>query len=150
MKFISLIIIVFGLIYYTCSHKEKDDTINPKSVADIFNIKVKNINGVEQTLSQYEGKVILIVNVASKCGYTPQYKGLQSLYETYKDNGLVILGFPANNFGQQEPGTDAEIKEFCTTNFHITFPMFSKISVKGDNIHPLYKWLLTVNGIKSN
>jgi glutathione peroxidase len=92
-------------------------------------------------LSQYQGKVVLVVNVASKCGFTKQYAGLQQLYEEYKDQGFVILGFPANNFGGQEPGTDSEIKEFCTTKFNVTFPMFSKISVKGKGMHPLYQYL---------
>ena len=86
-------------------------------------------------------KSSLLVNVASKCGYTPQYKDLEALYRKYKDQGLVILGFPANNFGWQEPGTDAEIKTFCTTTYDVTFPMFSKISVKGKDQHPLYRYL---------
>jgi len=92
-------------------------------------------------LSQYDGKVLLLVNVASKCGFTKQYAGLQQLYEKYKDRGFVVLGFPANNFMGQEPGTDSEIKNFCTTQFNVTFPMFSKISVKGKKIHPLYQYL---------
>ena len=115
--------------------------MDKKSNQAIYNITVTDIEGAEQTLSQYKGKLLLIVNVASLCGSTPQYKGLQTLYETYKDSGLVVLGFPANNFGKQEPGTNAEIKEFCSSNFHVTFPMFSKISVKGEDIHPLYKLL---------
>jgi glutathione peroxidase len=93
------------------------------------------------SLSEYKGKVILIVNVASKCGHTPQYEGLQKIYSEYQDQGLVVLGFPANNFRNQEPGTDQEIKEFCSLNYGVTFPMFSKISVKGDDIHPLYQFL---------
>ena len=92
-------------------------------------------------MSQYDGKVLLLVNVASKCGFTKQYAGLQQLYEKYKDRGFVVLGFPANNFMGQEPGTDSEIKNFCTTQFNVTFPMFSKISVKGKKIHPLYQYL---------
>lgn len=100
---------------------------------------LKRIDGSEQPLSDYKGKVVLIVNVASKCGYTPQYAGLQKLYESKKAEGLVILGMPANNFGNQEPGTDAEISEFCTSKYSVTFPMFSKISVKGEDAHPLYK-----------
>ncbi len=102
---------------------------------------VKNIDGKEVNLSDYKGKVILVVNVASKCGLTPQYEGLQDLYEKYKDQGLVVLGFPANEFGKQEPGTEAEIKEFCVSKYSVTFPMFSKIVVKGEGIHPLYKFL---------
>ena len=102
---------------------------------------MNDIDGNSKALADYQGKVLLIVNVASKCGYTGQYASLQQLYDKYKDKGLVILGFPANNFGSQEPGTDLEIKEFCTTTFNVTFPMFSKISVKGKDIHPLYRYL---------
>jgi glutathione peroxidase len=114
-----------------------------RAVADpaVLDFKVKDIEGKEVDLGTFKGKVVLIVNVASKCGYTRQYAGLQKLYEQKKDQGLVILGFPANDFGSQEPGTDAEIKEFCTANYKVTFPMFSKISVKGESAHPLYKKL---------
>ncbi|MCO5247815.1 MAG: glutathione peroxidase [Chitinophagales bacterium] len=100
-----------------------------------------DIDGKEVSLSDFKGKVILIVNVASKCGNTPQYEGLENLYRQYKDKNFVILGFPANNFLGQEPGTNAEIKQFCTLNYNVTFPMFSKISVKGKDIHPLYLYL---------
>ena len=100
-----------------------------------------DIDGKPVSLSQYQGKVLLVVNVASKCGFTKQYAGLQQLYEKYKERGFAILGFPANNFLSQEPGTDSEIKNFCTTKFNVTFPMFSKISVKGKDIHPLYQYL---------
>jgi glutathione peroxidase len=106
-----------------------------------LDFKLKNIDGQEQSLSQYRGKVVLMVNVASKCGLTPQYKGLEALYEKYKDRGFVIVGIPANNFGGQEPGTEAEIKQFCSSKYNVTFPMMSKISVKGDDKHPLYKFL---------
>jgi glutathione peroxidase len=102
---------------------------------------VKDIDGKEQSLADYKGKVVLIVNVASKCGNTPQYKGLEALYEKYKDKGLVIIGFPANNFGGQEPGTNDQIKEFCSSKYNVAFPMMSKISVKGDDKAPLYKYL---------
>ena len=102
---------------------------------------VKKIDGTEVDLSAYKGKVGLIVNVASRCGYTGQYAGLQKLYDTYKDKGLVVLGFPANEFGAQEPGTDAEIASFCSTKYGVTFDMFSKIVVKGAGIAPLYKTL---------
>jgi glutathione peroxidase len=107
--------------------------------------KMMDIDGKEVDLSQYKGKVVMMVNVASKCGYTPQYTGLEKLYQDYKDKGFVILAFPANNFGGQEPGTDAQIKEFCTaadSKYHVTFPIFSKISVKGGDIAPLYKELI--------
>jgi len=107
----------------------------------IYDIKVKTINGEETTLEPYKGKVLLIVNVASKCGYTPQYDGLETLHEKYKDQGLVVLGFPCNQFGSQEPGSEAEIQNFCRVNFGVTFPMFSKINVNGEETHPLYRYL---------
>jgi glutathione peroxidase len=109
--------------------------------AVIYNFALKNIDGKEVSLSQYRGKALLLVNVASQCGYTPQYEGLQKIYAKYKDQGLMVLGFPANNFGAQEPGTDQEIKTFCSTRYNVTFPMFSKISVKGPDKHPLYQYL---------
>jgi glutathione peroxidase len=106
-----------------------------------LDFKMKSLTGKEVDLSKYKGKTVLIVNVASQCGLTPQYEGLEALYEKYGDKGLVILGFPANEFGKQEPGTDAEISEFCKSNYGVKFDMFSKIVVKGDGIHPLYKFL---------
>ena len=112
----------------------------PETVS-IYDFTVYDIDGKEVKLEQYKGKVLLIVNVASRCGYTPQYEGLQKLYSQYKAMGLVVLGFPANNFNNQEPGSNEQIKEFCSTTYGVTFPMFSKISVKGDNIHPLYQYL---------
>jgi len=108
---------------------------------DIQQIPLKTIDGGDATLGDYAGKVLLAVNVASKCGLTPQYEALEAVHKKYKDKGLVVLGFPANNFGAQEPGSDAEISDFCTTNFGVDFPMFSKISVKGDDQHPLYQKL---------
>ena len=102
---------------------------------------MKDIIGNRVPLRTFEGRVLLVVNVASKCGFTPQYKGLQELYEKYKDKGFEVLGFPANNFMWQEPGTDTQIREFCTENYAVTFSMFSKISVKGKDIHPLYDFL---------
>jgi glutathione peroxidase len=102
---------------------------------------MKKIDGTSVDLAGYKGKVVLVVNVASRCGYTPQYKGLQALYDKYKDKGLVVLGFPANEFGGQEPGTDAEIATFCSSKYGVTFDMFSKIVVKGPGISPLYKTL---------
>ncbi|KMQ52411.1 Glutathione peroxidase family protein [Chitinispirillum alkaliphilum] len=108
----------------------------------IYDIPVTTITGEETTLRPYEGKVLLIVNVASKCGFTKQYDGLQKLYEKYKDEGFYILGFPSNDFKNQEPGTNEEILEFCRVNFGVTFPLFSKISVKrGEKQHPLYTFL---------
>lgn len=107
----------------------------------IYDIKVKDIDGNVVKLDKYKGKVMLIVNVASKCGFTGQYKGLQELYEKYKDKGLRILGFPCNQFLSQEPGTEEEIKSFCTLNYGVKFDMFSKIDVNGENTHPLYVYL---------
>jgi glutathione peroxidase len=103
--------------------------------------QVTDINGKTIDLASLKGKKVLVVNTASKCGYTPQYAGLEELYNKYKDKNFVIIGFPANNFGKQEPGTDSEIKEFCTKNYGVTFPMMSKISVKGDDMAPVYQWL---------
>lgn len=114
------------------------DDKKPTSVLDF---KVKDIDGAEVALSKYQGKVLLIVNTASQCGLTPQYKGLEEVYKKYKDQGLEVLAFPANEFGQQEPGTDEQIKEFCTSKYNVTFPVFSKIVVKGKGIHPLYSFL---------
>ena len=102
---------------------------------------LNSIDGKPAPLSAYQGKVVLIVNVASRCGFTPQYAGLEALYEKYKDRGFAILGFPANNFGGQEPGTNEEIKTFCSSKYNVTFPMYSKISVKGDDKAPLYQFL---------
>ena len=112
-------------------------TVNPS----VYDFTVKDIEGKDMSLALYKGKVLLIVNTASKCGFTGQYEGLEKLYKTYQDRGLVILGFPANNFLWQEPGTDGEIKQFCSIKFGVTFPMFSKISVKGKNQDPLYAFL---------
>jgi len=109
---------------------------------DIADIPLKTINGVDATLGDYAGKVLLIVNVASKCGLTPQYEGLKKLYSDYRDDGLVVLGFPANDFAGQEPGSNEDIVTFCTTNFGIDFPMFEKITVKGPGTHPLYAALI--------
>jgi glutathione peroxidase len=106
-------------------------------------IPLETIKGGQASLADYAGQVLLIVNVASKCGLTPQYEGLERLYEKYKDDGFVVLGFPANDFAGQEPGSDDEIASFCTTNFGVAFPMFSKISVVGPDKHPLYRELTT-------
>ncbi len=104
----------------------------------ILDINLKTISGAPTTLAEYKGKVLLLVNVASKCGLTPQYEGLEKLYADYQDKGLVVCGFPANDFGAQEPGSNDEIVEFCTTNFGVKFPMFEKITVTGEGKHPLY------------
>ena len=114
--------------------------------ASPLGFSVKDIDGKDYDLSQLKGKVVMIINVASKCGFTPQYDGLEKTYEKYKEQGFVIVGFPANNFKSQEPGTNEEIKQFCTSKYNVTFPMMSKISVKGDDQHPLYKLLTQDTG----
>ena len=115
-------------------------------MVDIYNIDVKDSANIDISLSDFAGKTLLIVNVASKCGLTPQYEGLQSVWEEYKDQGLVVIGIPSNNFGSQEPGQEGEVKEFCETTFGINFPMTSKEDVKGDTAHPFYKWLKSEYG----
>jgi glutathione peroxidase len=115
--------------------------ISTRAADSIYDIPLKDIDGKETTLKPYEGKVLLIVNVASKCGFTPQYAALESLYEKYKDQGLVVLGFPCNQFLGQDPGTNTEIKQFCTSKYNVTFPMFEKIEVNGGGRHPLYVFL---------
>ena len=111
------------------------------AASNLYNFTLPNIDGKPMPLADFKGKVILMVNVASQCGYTPQYSALEAIYEKYKSQGFVILGFPANNFGQQEPGTNEEIKTFCSRKYSVTFPMYSKISVKGDDQAPLYQYL---------
>jgi len=115
-----------------------------KSISDspktLFDFEINSINGNKLKLSNFEGKTVLIVNVASNCGFTRQYNDLQDLYDNYKDKGLVIIGIPSNQFGGQEPGSEEEIKDFCEANFNITFPMTSKYDVKGKNAHPIYLW----------
>jgi glutathione peroxidase len=107
----------------------------------IYDIEVRTLEGAEQTLGDYAGQVLLIVNVASRCGFTPQYTGLEALYERYRGRGLAVLGFPCDQFGHQEPGDAAEIREFCSLNYQVSFPLFAKIDVNGANAHPLYKFL---------
>ena len=150
MKNILLLILIISIM--SCkenSEKEekldkdmaKTETTSQQQVEDIYQFKVKTLSDEEFDFSTLKGKKIMIVNTASKCGNTPQYKDLQEIYDTYKDNDFVIVGFPANNFGKQEPGTNTEIAEFCQLNYGVTFPMMSKISVKGEDIHPLYQFL---------
>jgi glutathione peroxidase len=115
----------------------------PKKAGPALQFKMKDIDGKEVDLAKYAGKVVMFVNVASECGLTPQYKALQATYEKYKDKGLVIIGVPANEFGKQEPGTDEEIKKFCESKYSVTFPMMSKVVVKGKGICPLYEYLTT-------
>ena len=112
--------------------------VSTQAADSIYSIPLKDIDGKDTSLKPYQGKVLLIVNVASKCGYTPQYAGLEATYQKYKDQGLEVLGFPCNQFGGQEPGTDEQIKEFCTSKYNVTFPMFDKIEVNGPNRNPLY------------
>lgn len=117
-----------------------------------YDFKIKDIDGKEVDLRKYKGKKILVVNVASECGYTPQYKELEWLYRNYKDSGLVILAFPCNDFGGQEPGTAVQIKSFCQKNYGVSFPIMEKVTIKGENCHPLYKWLQKKeeNGVQDN
>ena len=133
---------VFALSNLTNNHLMNDS--ESTSATSFYDFKMKSLNGKMIDFQQYKGKKVLLVNVASKCGYTPQYKDLQSLHEKYGDK-VAILGFPANNFGKQEPGTNEEIATFCSLNYGVTFQMFEKISVKGDDMHPLYKWLSDKN-----
>ncbi|MGH7486914.1 MAG: glutathione peroxidase, partial [bacterium] len=119
----------------------------PRTVLDFSAV---TIDGTKEALSTYKGKALLIVNTASKCGYTPQYEGLEALYQKYRDRGFEVLAFPANNFGAQEPGTNDEIKTFCSTTYKTTFPLFSKISVKGKDIDPLYTYLTHDSGFKGD
>ena len=107
----------------------------------LYDIDVTTIDGASQSMAEYRGKALLIVNVASQCGFTPQYTGLEALYLTYKDKGFAVLGFPCDQFGHQEPGTEAEIQSFCTLNYQLTFPLFAKVEVNGANAHPLFRLL---------
>lgn len=122
-------------------NKRSENIMKPVTANSIYEFEVLDIDGNRVSLADYRGKVVMFVNTASQCGYTPQYEGLQKIYDRYKDRGFVILGFPANNFGGQEPGSNEEIKEFCTLRYKVTFPMFAKISVKGEDQHPLYAYL---------
>ena len=123
--------------------------LKAQQTKSFYDFKVKDIDGKPFDLSSLKGKKVLVVNTASKCGYTPQYADLEKLYMQYKDKNFVIIGFPANNFNNQEPGTNAEIKNFCTANYGVSFPMMSKISVKGSDMDPLYQWLTEkkLNGV---
>lgn len=118
------------------------NSLTPMEPKSIYDFKMNDIDGHPVSLAKYRGKVLLVVNTASYCGNTPQYQGLESMFESKKKEGLVILGFPANEFGAQEPGSNSDIKTFCTSKYNVSFPMFSKIVVKGDGINPLYTWLI--------
>ena len=110
-------------------------------MTSIYDFSARDIDGNERSLADFRGKTLLVVNVASKCGFTPQYTGLEALWRADRDKGLVVLGFPCDQFGHQEPGDEAEIKNFCSLSYDVTFPMFAKIEVNGDGTHPLYQWL---------
>ena len=139
LLFIYLLVLSSGQMKSQTQHDDKkENAVRSKSVLDFT---VNDIDGKPKSLSMYKGDVLMIVNTASECGYTPQYETLQKLYGMYEDRGFRILAFPANNFGQQEPGTNAEIKTFCTTRYHTTFDIFEKVSVKGKNQHPLYDYI---------
>ncbi|MEN9521732.1 MAG: hypothetical protein RL065_109 [Bacteroidota bacterium] len=148
LKF-ALLLAAISFFSFLVFQSFKAENSNKKSVYDFT---MNDIDGHSVSLNQYKGKVIVFVNVASKCGFTPQYASIEKFYESYKDKGVVVLGFPANNFFAQEPGTDEEIKSFCTSKYNVTFPMFSKISVKGDDMHPLYQFLTKkeLNGSTDN
>ncbi len=135
-RFVLAVAAVAVATAFGCAADKKEEKV--KSPLDY---KLTDIDGKEHDLSQYKGKVVLLVNVASKCGYTPQYTGLQKLHETHGKYGLVVIGVPANEFGKQEPGSNEEIKEFCSSKYKVTFPMLGKVVVKGDGITPLYKFL---------
>jgi glutathione peroxidase len=141
---LSLTCVVLGAVL------AKSEPVIPMQPTSFYDFTMPDIDGKDLSMKQFEGKVVLVVNVASKCGLTPQYAGLEELYQDFKDKGLVIVGFPANDFNGQEPGTNEEIKAFCTGNYNVTFPMMSKISVKGDGMSPLYKWLIENSSSKED
>lgn len=137
MKILIITLVTLAFLNLSCYSQNQGANMEKT----VYEFTAKTIDGKDKSLADYKGKVLLIVNVASKCGFTPQYKGLEELYRKYKDKGFEVLGFPCNQFGSQEPGTNEEIAEFCTTNYGVTFQMFDKIDVNGENAHPLYKFL---------
>jgi glutathione peroxidase len=139
MKQIIIALFVIGTMLTAQTTKES-------GMAPFYTYTMKTIDGKDKSLADYKGKVVMVVNVASFCGYTPQYKDLEAIYKKYNEKGFVILGFPANNFGKQEPGKDEDIATFCERNYGVTFELFSKISVKGDDMHPLYQYLTKETG----
>jgi glutathione peroxidase len=142
---IAVLIITSAAVALTRANKTTTNESVKMIEKSVLEFTMKDIDGKDVKLDEYRGKVLMLVNVASHCGYTPQYEGLESIYKKYKDQGLVVMGFPANNFLGQEPGTNEEIKTFCKTKYNVSFPMFAKISVKGDDIHPLYRFLTGKN-----
>lgn len=141
MKKLIIIASIFLIVNLISASDKSLKTNEGKNMESVYEFSVKDINGKDVSLSDFKGKVLLIVNVASKCGYTRQYSGLQKIYDKYKEQGFEILAFPCNDFGGQEPGTNEEIAEFCSTNFNVTFPLFDKIKVLGEDKNPLYKML---------
>ena len=160
MKILTAFIVVVAFFAVSCKKEKAKEpnsdmsmvTIEQKASENIYQFKVTDLYGDTFDFSDVKGKKIMVVNTASECGLTPQYEDLQKLYDTYKDKNFVIVGFPANNFGSQEPGTDKEIAAFCQENYGVTFPMMSKISVKGDDMHELYHFLTekSKNGLKDS
>jgi glutathione peroxidase len=157
MKKIMILTLAISLI--ACKQKTTKDMAtnttnisNEQQIENIFQFKVKTLTDEDFDFSSLKGKKVMIVNTASECGLTPQYKDLQTIYDTYKDKNFVIVGFPANNFGSQEPGTNKEIAEFCQQNYGVSFPMMAKISVKGDDMHPIYQFLTqkSKNGLEDS
>lgn len=145
LLFLGSLLLLLSAYSINKSHKAKASSVTENIMEKSFyEFTMKDLNGAEVDFSTFKGKTIMVVNVASKCGYTPQYELLQQLYSEHSDK-LVILGFPANNFGGQEPGSNEEIKSFCSENYGVTFPMFEKISVKGYDKHPIYRWLTDSN-----
>ena len=153
---ITLSILTISCVFIESEEKEllnnQNDNKEMSKSKSIYNIKVNKLDGTSLDLKEFKGRKMLFVNVASKCGYTPQYAELQKLYDTYKDQNFVIVGFPANNFGGQEPGTNMEIAAFCKENYGVTFPMMSKISVKGADMHEVYHFLTekSKNGLQDS
>jgi glutathione peroxidase len=137
---------ILNLFLILCCAFLVSDNVQAQSVPTIYNFTMKTIDGKDKSLADFKDKTVLIVNTASRCGHTPQYRSLETLYKQYKDHGFVVLAFPENNFKNQEPGTNEEIEKFCDLNYHVTFPVFSKISVKGDDMAPLYRYLTTQSG----
>jgi glutathione peroxidase len=148
---IPVVMMVMALAFSACStNKKPAQTAQEQTHAGSFHdFTVTDIDGKEFKMAELKGKKVMVVNVASKCGFTPQYEPLQKLYEKYRNQDFVVIGFPANNFMSQEPGTNEEIKEFCTSTYQVTFPMMAKVSVKGGDIHPVYAWLTqkSLNGM---
>jgi glutathione peroxidase len=138
---IAILIITSATLALTRANRTTTNESVKMIEKSVLEFTMKDIDGKDVKLDEYRGKVLLLVNVASRCGYTPQYEGLEGIYKKYQEQGLVVMGFPANNFLGQEPGTNEEIKTFCKTKYNVSFPMFAKISVKGDDIHPLFRFL---------